>query len=595
MPQKKSKLSQFWQELKRRRVIHVITVYASASFVLIELVSNLTEPLNLPSSLATIVVIVLAVGFPLATILAWVYDLTPEGIEKTQSKGYRKDVEQIKVPNAWRIATYVSFVVIVGLLTLNIVGGSKTLHAGDIQSLVILPFDNFTGDDQLENLVSGMHSSLITDVGRVGALQVKSRTSSNAFKGKNMTIPEIASELEADAALETAVTCLGDTICIQLRLVRTSGDEEQLWVADYREEKSQALNLFNRITRQIAEEVLVKLSSDEEDILAKERTVDPKAYDAYLTGLYHLNQLTPRDFQKAMDYFQRAMDLDPDWADPHAGMSVTWMFAGYFGIIPQNMATPKINLYMDQALDLDPNSAFAYYAKGVTAVWTEWDWEKGEKAFKRSLELNPNNALCRLHYAHYLFCQRRQDESLIHAKAGLELNPLDPLILSLYAIVMLDVSDYPSAVEHFENAMSIVPNYPLARSNIFRAYRGAGYYDTWIEQWKQITCWDKDDVVTVENTLNEQGYVAAVRALLKINEDNIREEKSCQMRLGTKKMWYVEAGEYDQAFAIIEKLEELGYLDVPYMASNMQGYEYLISYPGYVEILKKYNLPYPKD
>ena len=133
-----------------------------------------------------------------------------------------------------------------------------------------------------------------------------------------------------------------------------------------------------------------------------------------LKGLYHLNQLTPEDFQKAWDYFQRAIDLDSDWADPHAGMAVTWMFTGYFGMVPENMSTPKINLYLDQALELDPNSAFAYYA-------------------------------------HYLFCQRRHDEALIQATQGLE---LDPLILSLYAVVMLDVGDYPSAVEHFEKALA---------------------------------------------------------------------------------------------------------------------------------------------
>ncbi len=575
--------------------MHVITVYATAAFVLIELVNNLSEPLNLPPKLATLVVVVLAVGFPLAIILAWIYDLTPEGIEKTKTLDEAESTGKTKVPNAWRIASYVSFVVIAGLLTLNIVGGSKELKAGDIQSLVILPFDNFTGDDALENMVSGMHSSLITDMGRVGGLQVKSRTSSNAFKGKNMTIPEIALELGVDAALETAVTCLGDTICIQLRLVRTSGDEEQLWVADYREEKGQALNLYNRITKQIAEEVLVELSSDEEDILAKEQIVDPDAYDAYLKGLYHLNQLTAKDFQMARDYFQRAMDLDPYWADPLAGMSVTWMFSAYFRMVPQNMATPKINLYMDRALELDPNSAFAYYAKGVTAVWIEWDWEKGEKAFKKSLELNSNQALCRLHYAHYLFCQRRHDEALIHAKVGLELDPLDPLILSLYAVVMLDVGDYPSAVEHFEKALSLVPNYPLAAVNIFRAYRGAGYYDVWIEKWKPFVCWDEDDILTVENTLHEKGYVPAVKAILKSNEDNVREGKSCQMHLSTKKMWYIEAGEYDKAYECLEELYEKGYLNIPYMASNLDGYEHFKSYPGYVEILKKYKLPFPPE
>ena len=127
MPTNPNKLSQFWQELKRRRVVHVITVYASASFVIIELVNNLSEPLGLSSKLATIVVVVMAIGFPLAVILAWIYDLTPEGIEKTKTAEETEGDEITKVPNAWRIATYVSFVVIAGLLTLNIVGGPKQL------------------------------------------------------------------------------------------------------------------------------------------------------------------------------------------------------------------------------------------------------------------------------------------------------------------------------------------------------------------------------------------------------------------------------------------------------------------------------------
>ncbi len=261
MSQRRRNIPHFWQELKRRRVVHVITVYASASFVLIELVNNLTEPLNLPPRLSTIVVIILAVGFPLAVILAWIYDLTPEGIEKTKSVEETVGPEKTKVPNAWRIATYVSFVVIAGLLTFNIVGGPKGLRAGDIRSLVILPFDNFTGDDDLEYFVSGMHASLIGDMGQVGGLQVKVQDLLHLpSRDMEMTLPEIASELGVDAALETAVMCLGDTICIQLRLVSTTGDEKQLWVADYREEKSQVLNLYNRITKQIAEEVMVELT-----------------------------------------------------------------------------------------------------------------------------------------------------------------------------------------------------------------------------------------------------------------------------------------------------------------------------------------------
>ena len=125
-----NKLSQFWKELKRRRVIHVITVYASAAFVIIELINNLAEPLSLPQNLLTIVVIILAVGFPLAIILSWLYDLTSEGVEKTKPIEEVKAGDKTGVPNAWKIATYVSFVVIIGLVTFNILGGPSSCVPG---------------------------------------------------------------------------------------------------------------------------------------------------------------------------------------------------------------------------------------------------------------------------------------------------------------------------------------------------------------------------------------------------------------------------------------------------------------------------------
>jgi len=140
MPQKPNKISRFWQELKRRRVIHVITVYASAAFVIIELVGNLAEPLNLPPNLPTIVIILLAVGFPLAIVLSWLYDLTSEGVERTKPLSEVKEGGKPAVPNAWKIATYISFVVITGLVVINVMGRGKKLRAGDIQSIVILPF-----------------------------------------------------------------------------------------------------------------------------------------------------------------------------------------------------------------------------------------------------------------------------------------------------------------------------------------------------------------------------------------------------------------------------------------------------------------------
>ena len=593
MPQSSGRLSRFWGEIKHRNVLRSLAIYAGSSFIILEAVTIIFPRWDFPDWTIDLVLWLLILGAFVNVIVAWFYDITPGGMQRTKALKEEVVEEKPSSSKGWKAATYISLVVIVGLVALNIIGGPKGLRAGDIQTMVILPFDNFTGDDQLEYFVEGMHASLIGDMGQISGLKVKSRTSSNAYKDMDMTIPQIASELGVDAALETAVMCLGDTICVQFRLVSTTGDEEQLWVGDFREEKSQILNLYTRITKQIADEVMVELTSNEEQLLAESRTVNPEAYDAYLKAQYHWNKLDQEGVQLAWDYFQRAIDLDPDWADPYAGMAMTWMVVGYFGMVPMDMATPKIKYYLEDAMRLDPNSAYALYVKAVYSVWSEWDWEKGEQAFLRSLELNPNNALCRMYYAHFLFSQRRHDEAIVQANLGLELDPLEPVTLGLYGVVMTDVGDYSLAIEAFDKAISIDPDFAFAKVNMLRVYRWTGRYEDWIGLWKQVTCWDDEHKLAVENTLHEAGYVAAVNTLLNINEEFGR--PGCQMRGGTKVMWLIEAGEYDQAYAIMEKLDEQGKLDVAYIASNYKGYEHFKSYPGYVALLKKYKLPYPKD
>jgi TolB-like protein len=307
MSGKPGNLGQFWKELKRRRVIHVITVYASAAFVIIELVGNLTEPLNLPAGMSTIVIVVLAVGFPLVIILSWLYDLTSEGVEKTKPLSEIQEGEKTIVPNAWKIATYVSFALIIGLVVLNVLGGSKPLRAGDIQSLLILPFENFTGDDQLEWFVSAMHASLIQDMQRISGLRVICTTTSNVYKNTDMSASEIASELDVDAVMEAQVMCLGDSICTLFNLIQVSPEEKQVLTADIKEGKRQILSLYNRITKQISDKVKIELTAEEELLLAESREVDPDALDAYYKGLSYLDKINMNSLQKAKEYFNIAI------------------------------------------------------------------------------------------------------------------------------------------------------------------------------------------------------------------------------------------------------------------------------------------------
>jgi adenylate cyclase len=238
MAARQNKLSRFWQELKRRRVIHVIAVYASAAFAIIELVGNLTEPLNLPASLSTIMIIVLAIGFPLVIVLSWLYDLISDTFERTRPLEEIQEGQKAGVPNAWDIATYVSFVVIVVLIALNIASRSDLIKPGMIQSLVILPFDNYTGDENLNYVAAGMNASLIGDIGKVSALRVIGTTSSNVIKDTDKSVPSIAEELDLDLVIEPTLTCYGDTVCIFVRAIMPFPKEKQVWIAEYREDKA---------------------------------------------------------------------------------------------------------------------------------------------------------------------------------------------------------------------------------------------------------------------------------------------------------------------------------------------------------------------
>ncbi|MDT8402700.1 MAG: hypothetical protein RQ743_13490 [Bacteroidales bacterium] len=388
-----NKLARFWQELKRRRVIHVIAVYASAAFVIIELAGNLTEPLNLPDSFSTIVIIVLAAGFPLAIVLSWLYDLTSGTFERTRPVEDIPEEVKVSVPNAWKVATWVSFVVIAGLVALNIVSRGDIIKPGMIQSMVVLPFSNYTGDENLEYFVSGMHSSLIGDMGKVGGLRILSDTTSRMYRNSEKSVPQIATELKVDAVIEPTVTCFGDSICLQVKVISAFPEEKLLWVSEYREDRRNILSLYSSITREIAREVKVELSPEEERLLSKTKMLDRETYEAYLKSYRAMGDLSESSLREALEYLESAIEKDPDWAPLYTGMANACGGLQQAGHEPPGIAGPKINEYLNKALEIDPDIAEAHDILAVKAWVSEWDWDKAEKEFLYTLAVNSNRIL----------------------------------------------------------------------------------------------------------------------------------------------------------------------------------------------------------
>lgn len=451
-------ISRFWKEVKRRKILRSLAIYAGTAFVILEASTILFPRWGLPDWSIDLAFWLLILGASINVIIAWFYDVTPEGMQRTKPIEKVSEKEKVQDSWSWKAATYISLVVIVALVIYNVVSPIKTLKAGDIQSLVVLPFDNFTGEDQLEYFVSGMHASLIGDMGKVSGLRVISKTSADTYKKADLSIPEIASELDVDAVVEAQVLCLGDTICFQVKVVTPYPEEKQIWVAEYKEERSQILNLYNRITKQIADEVMIELSPDEERILTKSRTVNKEAYDDYLMGLYYWDKLGKEPLEEALEYFNKAIEMDPEWAPPYAGVAQVWVGMAQMGFVAPQIAGPMIFENLNRALELDPEFADSHYTQALIAVWTEWKWDKGEREFLKALSLNPNDAKSRIYYSHLLMHLQRKEEALAQGQRAVDLDPLNPLVLGLYAVVLCYGDQWEEAHRLVEKAIMLDPN-----------------------------------------------------------------------------------------------------------------------------------------
>jgi len=591
------KLFRYWKELKRRRVIHVITVYATAAFVLIELVGNLAEPLNLPPSLTTIVIIVLAVGFPLAVILSWIYDLTSEGIEKTKPLSEEKEGKRLTVPNAWKITTMVSFVVIIGLVTINIAVSTKGLRPGDIQSLAILPFDNFTGDDQMDWVAAGMHASLIGDMGRVSGLRVLGQTTSNAYEKTDMTATDIAKKDNVDALVEPTLTCYGDIVCLQVRVITPYPDEKVIWVGDFMEDKSQILNLYNRIISKVADELKVNLTLQEETLLADSRIVDPDAYDANLKGRSYLDMFSPESWSVAIESFEKAIEIEPDWAAPYVGLSEVGGYMNQAGFGSETDRIRMIYENLKKALELDPNSAEVHHKNAGTAAWTEFDWKKAEQEYLKAIELNPSYARSHSFYAHVLTILRRTDEALYEGKLSVELDPENPFTLGLYAKVLIEAGKCQEALYYLEKALSIEPNHEFAIWILWSAYECAGDYENAFEKWKEMNfaIWEEYGVTELfEKVFQEHGWRAVMEEAIRVNEEVWA--KDGHLIPAAQAYKYFTVGKYDKAMDYYEMTYENNNHapNLPYISCK-STYDRMKGNPRYLVLLKKMNLPVSED
>ncbi len=391
-----NKLSQFWQELKRRKVVRVITVYAAAAFVILELVSIIVEPLKLPEWFLPMVIVLLCIGFIIAIILSWIYDVKPEGgIVRTEPVHRGKGEDQPASSNSWKIATYISGVIIIGLLTLNIFDGKKRVSIDESleKSIAVLPFHNFSTDPDQEAMCLGLTDEIINHLYKIESFdKVVSLTSVLNYEDPERNVPEIAQELGVNYILEGVYKKIGDQLSVSATLIEPNHDK-RIWQHDYVQPYKEIIAIQSDIALQIADHLKAFLSVSEKENIQKIPTTNQEAYELLQKGLYLINtrrfEVNPQVFDIALE----AIRLDPSYADPHAWAGIITLWNGiYSGDTDIQHAAMEALPYFEKALELDQNSAFAHHAMGQVNHYARWEYIRAEKEYLRSIDLEPNNS-----------------------------------------------------------------------------------------------------------------------------------------------------------------------------------------------------------
>jgi len=382
-----------WQELKRRKVIRIIPVYAAAAFVLLELVDIISEPFGLPDWTLKLVVVLFSIGFIIAIILSWLYDITPEGVKKTTAQNNTKQqpAEKQSRTMGWKIATYASVVIIVALVIMNMLGTRRNVGDPTVyeKSIAVLPFKNDSNDSTNVYLINGLMEAILNNLQKIEDLRVISRTSVEKYRSVPQIIPEIAKELSVHYFVEGSGQKLGDQILLNIQLIDAKTDKH-LWARQYQRETSNIFELQREVAKAIADEIEVIITPEEEERINAQPTSNLVAYDYFLKGLDLLNAPLPEDREEAISYFLRAIEHDNEFARAYADIAITYY------LLDEHQADKKysdqINQYADKALLLDPRLAQSLIAKALYYMTIE-DYELAVSYFEKALEYNPNSDL----------------------------------------------------------------------------------------------------------------------------------------------------------------------------------------------------------
>jgi adenylate cyclase len=456
-----------------------------------------------------------------------------------------------------------------------------------IQAIAVLPFTNLTGSETEQYFVDMMHDAVITEISQIGDLIVKSRTSTLQFKNSTTPIPEIARILNVDAVIESTVAKSGDSVYMNVQLIKARPEEDHIWASDFIRGINQIFTLYGELANTIAREVEIQLSPEEKSLLTHTQEIDPRAYEAYMKGKFHWYFLSKTGLDSAEYYYNLSIDIDPGNALAYAGLASVSLVRAQNGLTPFYESALTGIKFLEKAQDLDSAHSEIHFLEASFNTWGTWEFEKAKAEFEKAISMNPNHALLRVYYAHLLCYYKNFNEAIVQAEYALRLDPLNNLVKGIYGMTMNNCRRYEQADSIFNVVLETEPYNAISLSNLKTTYHMQKKYEEAYELWKIDHRNDPEALVAMDRGYKKGGYLQALENLADLMVERSKTAFITPWRICTL---YTRAGLKDSAIDYLEKAYDVHDQNMPYIISD-PIFDYMRDDPRFQVIVDKMNFP----
>jgi serine/threonine-protein kinase len=484
-------LQTFFAELKRRNVYKVAVAYAVVGWLLVQVATQVFPFFEIPTWVVRLVVLLIIIGFPIALIIAWAFELTPAGIVRTEAAD-RAPLRPRKT-HVWLYLIISCGAASLALFFLGhyIVRTQEKAAARLAKSIAVLPFENLSVDQANVYFAQGIQDEILTRLAKIGDLKVISRTSTAKYKSGPDNLRQIAQQLGVGNILEGSVQKERDQVRVNVQLIDATNDTH-LWAESFDRKLTDIFAVESEIARAVAEKLRAHLSGAEAHAIAARPTEDAEAHRLYLLGRFFWNKRTGPDFRKAIGYFQQAIDQDPTYALGYAGLADAYVLLSGFAAASPEGSLPKAKAAAQKALELDESLGEAHACLAEAIFAYDLDITGANREFQRAIELNPSYATAHQWYGEsVLTSQARFDDAIVELRRALELDPLSVVINTDVGSVLCTSGRHDEAIAQLRKTVEMDPAFYYARWNLGQALELKGQLkDARAEYEKAITLSD---------------------------------------------------------------------------------------------------------